>query len=75
MMQVSNLYEIILRENQCCNLKSLAVNGKDLVGLGFNPGPGLGKALSALLDKVIEDPSLNEKDVLLKMADGMKDEI
>ncbi len=71
----SEEYEIILRENQCCNLKSLAVNGKDLVGLGFNPGPGLGKALSALLDKVIEDPSLNEKDVLLKMADGMKDEI
>lgn len=71
----SEEYEIVLRENQCCNLKSLAVNGKDLVELGFSPGPALGKTLNALLDKVIEDPSLNEKAVLLKMADGMKDEI
>ena len=68
-------YEIILRENQCCNLKSLAVNGKDLVELGFSPGPGLGKTLSMLLDRVIEDPSLNEKTVLLKMAGEIKDEI
>ena len=73
--QYSAEYEVILRENQCCNLKSLAVNGKDLMELGFDPGPGLGKVLGALLDKVIEDPSLNEKTVLLKMADGMKDEI
>lgn len=73
--QYSAEYEVILRENQCCNLKSLAVNGKDLMELGFDPGPGLGKVLGALLDKVIEDPSLNEKTILLKMADGMKDEI
>ncbi len=73
--QYSAEYEIILKEHQCCNLKSLAVNGKDLMELGYDPGPGLGKVLGALLDKVIDDPSLNEKAVLLKMADGMKDEI
>ncbi|MBP5553442.1 MAG: HD domain-containing protein [Lachnospiraceae bacterium] len=73
--QYSAEYEIILKEHQCCSLKDLAVNGKDLMELGFTPGPGLGKVLGTLLDKVIEDPSLNEKAVLLKIADGMKDEI
>ena len=73
--QYSAEYEIIVRENQCCNLKNLAVNGKDLVGMGINPGPGLGKILSALLDVVIDDPSMNEKETLLKIAGTMKDEI
>ena len=73
--QFSSEYEIILKEKQCCSLKDLAVNGKDLMALGINPGPGLGKILGALLDKVIDDPSLNEKEILLKAAGEMKDEI
>jgi tRNA nucleotidyltransferase (CCA-adding enzyme) len=73
--QYSAEYEIIVRENQCCNLKNLAVNGKDLMGMGINPGPGLGKILNALLDVVIDDPSMNDKEALLKIAGTMKDEI
>ena len=73
--QFSSEYEIILKEKQCCSLKDLAVNGKDLMALGINPGPGLGKILGTLLDKVIDDPSLNEKEILLKAAGEMKDEI
>ncbi len=73
--QYSAEYEIIVKENQCCNLKNLAVNGKDLVGLGISPGPGLGKILNALLDVVIDEPSMNEKETLLKIAGTMKDEI
>ncbi len=73
--QFSAEYEIILREKQCCCLKDLAINGKDLITLGINPGPGLGKLLGMLLDRVIEDPSLNNHETLLKEAEGMKDEI
>ena len=73
--QFSSEYEIIIKEKQCCSLKDLAVNGKDLVALGINPGPGLGKVLGKLLDLVIEDPSRNEKETLLKLAKGMKDGI
>jgi len=73
--QYSAGYETVLKENQCCSLKNLAVNGKDLVALGIDPGPGLGKVLGLLLDKVIDDPSLNEKETLLKIAGGMKDAV
>lgn len=61
-------YEIIKKEKQCCSLKDLAVKGKDLMEIGFKPGPDLGKTLDALLKCVIEDPSLNDRDVLLKKA-------
>ena len=49
-------------------LRDLAINGDDLVGLGYEPGPALGTALGALLEAVIEDPGLNERDVLLARA-------
>jgi tRNA nucleotidyltransferase (CCA-adding enzyme) len=47
----------------------LAVDGSDLIGVGFSEGPELGQALEALLDDVIEDPSLNTRDQLLERAE------
>ena len=50
----------------------LAVNGNDLVALGYNPGTILGDTLNALLQKVLEQPSLNDKNTLLTLAKDMK---
>jgi tRNA nucleotidyltransferase (CCA-adding enzyme) len=49
-------------------LRDLAVDGNDLIELGFRPGPQLGRALRSLLDLVIKDPSLNTRDRLLAEA-------
>ena len=49
-------------------LKSLAVNGRDLMELGIPAGKELGRILNELLDCVIEDPSMNEKSKLLEVA-------
>jgi len=46
----------------------LAVNGHDLIVLGLSPGRFLGQVLGELEEIVIEDPSLNDKEVLLKRA-------
>ena len=47
----------------------LAVDGHDLVReLGLEPGPRLGRALEALMEAVLDDPSLNRRDALLGMA-------
>jgi putative nucleotidyltransferase with HDIG domain len=46
----------------------LAIRGDDLIKLGFTPGPALGGALQTLLDAVIDEPALNERDVLLSRA-------
>jgi tRNA nucleotidyltransferase (CCA-adding enzyme) len=48
--------------------KDLAVDGTDIAAyLGQAPGPWLGQVFAQLLDAVLEDPSLNERQKLLKL--------
>jgi tRNA nucleotidyltransferase/poly(A) polymerase len=49
----------------------LAIDGDDLKRLGLPPGPRYGEILRALLDCVVEDPSLNERESLLDMVRSM----
>jgi tRNA nucleotidyltransferase (CCA-adding enzyme) len=49
-------------------LADLAVDGTDLIGLGYRPGPELGRTLDRLLDDVVDDPALNEREWLLGRA-------
>jgi putative nucleotidyltransferase with HDIG domain len=49
--------------------RDLAVDGDDLITeLGLEPGPRLGRILDALLERVVADPSLNERPTLLLLA-------
>ncbi len=48
-------------------LKSLALNGHDLLAAGVPPGPQIGVLLRALHEKVLDDPALNERETLLKL--------
>jgi tRNA nucleotidyltransferase (CCA-adding enzyme) len=45
----------------------LAVDGRDLQALGLS-GPRLGQVLGLLLERVLDDPSRNTRDVLLAIA-------
>ena len=64
--EVREVYRKILEENQCVSLKTLAVNGKDLMEqTGMKPGKELGETLAALLDLVIDDPALNNREYLI----------
>jgi len=49
-------------------LADLAVDGHDLLELGFRPGPGLGRALHELLQVVVDDPGRNTRRQLLAVA-------
>ena len=49
-------------------LADLAVNGSDLIAVGFREGPALGAALARLLDEVLEDPANNDRETLLARA-------
>lgn len=52
--------------------KHLALTGDDLVDeLGIQPGPAIGRLLAALLEAVLEDPTLNSRDRLLALARSM----
>jgi tRNA nucleotidyltransferase (CCA-adding enzyme) len=51
----------------------LAVGGKDLMtALAIPPGPAVGRLLSGLLDRVLEDPSHNTRDGLIELARGIE---
>jgi tRNA nucleotidyltransferase (CCA-adding enzyme) len=46
-------------------LDQLAIDGNDLIALGVEPGPALGRALDQLLTEVVENPAANTRDHLL----------
>jgi tRNA nucleotidyltransferase/poly(A) polymerase len=53
-------------------LADLAVDGTDLVALGFRPGPALGAALATLLSEVVDDPARNRRAALLARAEELR---
>lgn len=58
-------YMDIIEKNECISMKGLAVNGTDLVEMGFEKGAAIGEELKRLLNLVLEDQSYNEKEKLL----------
>ena len=54
-------------------MRELAIDGKDVMReLGIPPSRRVGEVLDALLEKVVEDPSLNVRETLLALVGGMK---
>ena len=66
--QIEDLLAEILAEDACLGLKDLAVNGRDLMQIGFPADPSLGKCLQHLLEQVLDEKLPNEKENLLKAA-------
>ena len=61
---IKTLLQEILAENACLTLKDLALNGHDLLALGYE-GPAIGKQLQHLLELVLDERVENEKTALL----------
>lgn len=56
------------QNRDCVSISDLAVSGRDLMAIGACPGKALGDLLSHLLDTVMEEPSKNNFDELIKEA-------
>lgn len=65
---IEEIYQEILNRKDAVTLKDLAISGSDLIAEGMAPGRQIGETLAALLDKVLEDPDLNRKEILLKLS-------
>ncbi len=68
LIEVEKKLNLIIDENECYSLRNLKINGDDLISIGFTKGKELGETLKHLLEMVIENPKLNEKDELIILA-------
>lgn len=69
--EIEALIDEVLQEDECFSLKDLAVNGKDLIGVGYKSGKELGNTLNKLLQLVIDGDCPNEKEKLLQEAESL----
>jgi hypothetical protein len=58
----------ILLEHPPLSTSELAISGRDLKRLGLSPGPQFGAILDALLLRVLDEPHLNEPEILLNIV-------
>ena len=62
----------ILNNKEAISVKDLAINGRDLIEMGYKEGKIIGQLMDYLLDKVLEEPELNEKSKLIDLLANFK---
>lgn len=63
--ELDRVLDAILEADEAFSLKKLAIDGNDLIALGIEPGPALGRLLDEALDAVIDEQVPNDRDALL----------
>ena len=58
----------LLEEKACLGLRDLAINGRDLLAMGYAPGKPLGSCLESLLEQVLSGLLPNEHSSLCAAA-------
>lgn len=66
--KVKKLYLEIMEEDSCLSIKDLAVSGREMMELGYK-GKSIGDVLDHLLDQVLDEPALNEREKLMEIAE------
>ena len=65
--EIRRMLEEIRREDSCLKITDLAVNGEDLMALGYQ-GRQIGECLHWLLEQVLEETLPNDRQALLLAA-------
>jgi len=63
---------LVLKQENAFTIKELAIGGDDLKDMGLTPGPEFSRILRDLLDSVVENPELNNKEDLTNLVKNMK---
>ncbi len=58
----------IIEENEPMEKKQLAINGSDIVNLGYKQGRIIGEILDYLLERVLDEPELNRRETLRRLV-------
>ena len=62
---IMSLYDEIMAEEPCLTVKDLKVRGGDVIGLGIEKGPMVGKVLDDVLVRVLDEQLNNDKDEIM----------
>lgn len=73
LIELKNRIEEVLEQQNALSLKDLCVNGRDLMQLGIPSGKNLGLILNELMNCVIEDPKMNNRESLLTVVEKLKE--
>jgi tRNA nucleotidyltransferase (CCA-adding enzyme) len=66
----------VIEADEALGIGDLEVDGREVMReTGLGPGPEVGRVLRALLESVLDDPSLNRKEELLRLARREADRI
>jgi tRNA nucleotidyltransferase (CCA-adding enzyme) len=57
-----------VRERPPLGVGELAIGGAELRELGLPPGPLYGEILSELLERVTDEPALNQREALMELV-------
>ena len=68
--KAKEMYSEIISAGDCCNLKSLAINGNDLTELGIDHGKEVGEYLAKALDFVLKNPHNNQREKIMAFLRG-----
>lgn len=66
--RINTILEEVLNTKECFSVKDLAINGNDLIQLGYKEGKEIGNKLKELLEIVLDNPESNKKDALLNLC-------
>ena len=68
LVELQKRIDRIIEEEHALHVIDLKVNGNDVMTiLKIKPGPKVGQVLNDLLEKVLDDPKLNDRDKLFEM--------
>jgi poly(A) polymerase/tRNA nucleotidyltransferase (CCA-adding enzyme) len=66
----------VIEDENAITVKDLNINGHDLMqGFHLKPGPVIGRILNELLEKVLDDPAINEHDALMSLSRDIMDRV
>jgi len=66
--KLESLVKEIVEKQEAFQIKDLAINGNDLLSIGYKQGKEMGILLKELMEMVLEHPEANTKDILLGLA-------
>ena len=70
--RIKIMTENIIKRGEPYKISQLAVNGSDLINLGYR-GKEIGEKLESLLNFVMENPDCNKKDILVNFCQSEKE--